>query len=54
MCGIVGYLGKARENGDILNILKKLEYRGYDSFGLSYIKNKKIIIILSKMLTMFK
>lgn len=43
MCGIVGYLGKARENGDILNILKKLEYRGYDSFGLSYIKNKKII-----------
>lgn len=43
MCGIVGFVGRERETGDILNILKKLEYRGYDSFGLTYIKNKKII-----------
>jgi glutamine---fructose-6-phosphate transaminase (isomerizing) len=33
MCGIVGYLGKNRAEEIILNGLKKLEYRGYDSWG---------------------
>ncbi len=32
MCGIVGYLGKNRAEEIILNGLKKLEYRGYDSW----------------------
>ena len=35
MCGIVGYIGK-RESQDILiEGLKKLEYRGYDSAGIA-------------------
>ena len=37
MCGIVGYLGKSREVSEIVKTLKKLEYRGYDSAGVSAI-----------------
>ena len=35
MCGIVGYLGKGDATRIILNGLKKLEYRGYDSAGIA-------------------
>ena len=31
MCGIVGYIGKNEKKEVILNGLKELEYRGYDS-----------------------
>lgn len=45
MCGIVGYVG---HNENVLHVLidglKKLEYRGYDSAGLAYVKNKKVIV----------
>ncbi len=34
MCGIVGYIGKNKNPGLGLELLKKLEYRGYDSAGL--------------------
>jgi glucosamine--fructose-6-phosphate aminotransferase (isomerizing) len=37
MCGIVGYIGDQEASGIILNGLKKLEYRGYDSAGLAVI-----------------
>ena len=37
MCGIVGYVGKSLRAGDVLGVLKKLEYRGYDSAGISVI-----------------
>ena len=37
MCGIVGYVGKSLRVGDVLGVLKKLEYRGYDSAGISVI-----------------
>ena len=37
MCGIVGYLGKKNALGLVLDGLKALEYRGYDSAGLVYI-----------------
>lgn len=44
MCGIVGYIGK---NNDVLiglEVLKRLEYRGYDSAGMAvYDPNKKDI-----------
>lgn len=35
MCGIVGYLGKQNASGILLEGLKRLEYRGYDSAGLA-------------------
>ena len=35
VCGIVGYIGEKDATPIILNGLKKLEYRGYDSAGLA-------------------
>ncbi|MBD0384216.1 glutamine--fructose-6-phosphate transaminase (isomerizing) [Paenibacillus sedimenti] len=35
MCGIVGYIGKRDSQNILLEGLKKLEYRGYDSAGLA-------------------
>ena len=35
MCGIVGYIGKQQAAPVLLDGLKKLEYRGYDSAGLA-------------------
>ena len=35
MCGIVGYIGNSIEIKEIVRVLKKLEYRGYDSEGVS-------------------
>ena len=43
MCGIVAYLGKKEASPLILEGLKRLEYRGYDSAGISVAdKNNKI------------
>jgi glutamine---fructose-6-phosphate transaminase (isomerizing) len=35
VCGIVGYIGRRQAGPLILDGLKKLEYRGYDSFGIA-------------------
>jgi len=42
MCGIVGYIGARDATPIILNGLKRLEYRGYDSAGLAVIQNSCI------------
>lgn len=39
MCGIVGYLGKKNTKEILLNGLKELEYRGYDSAGIAVLEN---------------
>jgi len=42
MCGIVGYIGNGAVSEILLNGLKNLEYRGYDSAGLALNDNKQI------------
>lgn len=45
MCGIVGYTGNKNAISKIMTGLKSLEYRGYDSSGIAYIKDNRINII---------
>jgi glucosamine--fructose-6-phosphate aminotransferase (isomerizing) len=42
MCGIVGYIGPRDATPVILNGLRRLEYRGYDSAGLAVLENGHI------------
>ncbi len=42
MCGIVGYVGARDAVSIILNGLKRLEYRGYDSAGVAVINNNQV------------
>jgi len=42
MCGIVGYIGGRKATSVLLNGLKRMEYRGYDSAGFSIIKDSHL------------
>ena len=48
MCGIVAYKGHKNCYPILLNGLKKLEYRGYDSAGIACLDNDKLIITKRK------
>ena len=44
MCGIVGYIGKKNGIPIVIEGLKRLEYRGYDSSGICYYKSGKFLV----------
>ena len=48
MCGIVGYIGNNKAKEVLINGLKCLEYRGYDSAGIATIENGKIDVVKEK------
>ena len=48
MCGIIGYIGAREAQSVLLNGLKRLEYRGYDSSGMAIIFPKKNTISIRK------
>ena len=48
MCGIVGYVGKRSAQDVLLDGLKKLEYRGYDSAGVALALDGGIRVVKSK------
>ena len=45
MCGIVGYIGKGEALPVLVEGLKKMEYRGYDSAGVAVIENGAIKVV---------
>src|SRR5438045_9494623 len=42
MCGIVGYVGRAEAAPILLDGLRRLEYRGYDSAGVAIVSGLQI------------
>lgn len=44
MCGITGYVGSETAWDVIINGLRRLEYRGYDSAGVATVSNKRLLV----------
>jgi glucosamine--fructose-6-phosphate aminotransferase (isomerizing) len=44
MCGIIGYIGKKNASSIVLEGLKHLTYRGYDSTGVAFVDGNNLII----------
>ena len=47
MCGIVGYIGSRNAKDVIIDGLKRLEYRGYDSSGIAVLSDGKLRVVRS-------
>lgn len=45
MCGIIGYTGPLPANGILLDGLKRLEYRGYDSAGMAVMDGSRMKVV---------
>jgi glutamine---fructose-6-phosphate transaminase (isomerizing) len=45
MCGIIGYIGKREASILLLEGLKRLEYRGYDSAGMAVMDGKRLQVV---------
>jgi glucosamine--fructose-6-phosphate aminotransferase (isomerizing) len=45
MCGIIGYAGHRPAVPVIIEGLRRLEYRGYDSAGVAFVQNKELNIV---------
>ena len=48
MCGIVGYVGIKKASPILLSGLARLEYRGYDSAGISTIEKDGLHVVKDK------
>ena len=48
MCGIVAYIGSKQASPIVLKGLKRLEYRGYDSAGISVVEDSKLNVYKKK------
>lgn len=48
MCGIVGYVGDKEASEFLIDGLRRLEYRGYDSAGIAVFDGEKINITKKK------
>ena len=48
MCGVVGVIGKKEASSLVIEGLKKLEYRGYDSAGIASFNKESIQVVKSE------
>ena len=48
MCGIVGYVGREECTSILVNALRRLEYRGYDSAGIAVFEGERLKTVKAK------